>query len=162
MNRDIITHTAHSVLGFAEMTQQEVVFTETLLRGLPLRMAAEAAGTTVAEAQEMLIRPHVAQVLAYMREQNMSAHVEVNRDMLNLMLLESHAKAASATEEINAARELGKMNGLYADSKVQHTVTDDRAKSAKQLRHTDTDELVQLAGYEYDGEWEEVPDDDGS
>lgn len=159
MNRAAIEHTAN-VLGFADLTPQETVFVQSLLRGLPLAMAGQQAGIPQEELQTFYNRPHVSAVLAHMRESMMLAEVKVDRNMLNLMLFEAHAKAASATEEINAIRELGKMNGLYAPTKVEH-VSDAGTKTAEQMKRMSTEELARLAGDDdiIDGEWEEVSND---
>lgn len=158
MNRVAIEHTA-SVLGLAELTQQEVIFVQSLLRGMPLLMAAQQSGVPETEMKAFYAQPHIAAVLAHMRESLMTANVEINRDMLNLMLLEAHAKSANATEEVKAIRELGLMNGLYAAAKVEHTHTT-APKTAEQLKKLSSKDLARIAGEDdiIDGEWEDISD----
>lgn len=132
---------------------------EELLRGVPLIPAAKAAGIKRDQAHEVAARPHVAQTLAYLRDQYAREVVRVDRDMLNMMLLEAHGKAATATEEIMAIRELGKMNGCYEPEK-REVVT--RNMTYEQVQQLDTDELLRLAEEDSldpeieDAEWESV------
>lgn len=161
MDRQMITHTA-SVLGLAELTAQEAIFLQTLLRGLPLIMAAQQAGVPQEQAHSFVSQPHVAQVLAYMREQQITAEVEINKNMLNLMTLEAHAKSANATEELKAIDQLAKLNGLYPDKTIKHEINDTR-KTAQQMRRMSDDDLAQLAGEDIiDAEFTEVNDNDDS
>lgn len=159
MDIDQIRHTA-GVLGLASLDPQEATFVQHLLRGVPLMPAAKASGIKPAKIPEVQARPHVAGTLAYLRDLYMASHVEVNRDMLNMMLMESHAKAATATEEIMAIRELGKMNGCYEPEKREVSINAE--VTYEKVCEMDTDELVRLAGSDdlepdaEDAEFEEV------
>lgn len=159
MNRTAIEHTA-SVLGLADLSQQEVIFVQTLLRGLPLIMAAKQAGVPESEMAAFAAKPHVAAVLAHMRETMFTTHVEVTRDMLNLMLFEAHAKSANSTEEIAAVRELAKINGLNAPTQTEVKVTHE-ARTSEQLRKLSSEELARIAEDDsaLDGQWEVIEDD---
>jgi|SRR5690554_6644138 len=159
MNDALVQHTA-GILGLSRLDHQEARLVEEILRGVPLIPAAKAAGIKRSEAHEVVARPHVAQTLAYLRDQYAQEQVVVNRDMLNMMLLEAHGKAATATEEIMAIRELGKMNGCYEPEKREVVRRD---MSYEQVRQLDTEELIRLAEEDdldpaIDGEWEEVND----
>lgn len=159
MNRVAIEHTA-SVLGLADLTQQEVIFVQSLLRGLPLQMAANQAGVPETEMKAFAAQPHVAAVLSYMRETTFNTHIEVTRDMLNLMLFEAHAKSATATEEIMAIRELAKMNGLNAPTQTEMKVTHE-TRTAEQMRRMSSQDLARIAGEAdiTDAEWEDITDE---
>lgn len=159
MNRVAIEHTA-SVLGLADLTQQEVIFVQSLMRGLPLHMAAQQAGVPEHEMQSFAKQPHVASVIAYLRETTFNTHIEVTRDMLNLMLFEAHAKSSTATEEIMAIRELAKMNGLNAPTQTEVKVTHE-TRTAEQMRRMSSAELARIAGESdaIDAEWEDVTDE---
>lgn len=158
MNDIAVQHTA-GVLGLSRLNHQESRLVEELLRGVPLIPAAKAAGIKRDQAHEVAARPHVAQTLAYLRDQYAREVVRVDRDMLNMMLLEAHGKAATATEEIMAIRELGKMNGCYEPEK-REVVT--RNMTYEQVQQLDTDELLRLAEEDSldpeieDAEWESV------
>lgn len=159
MNDVAIQHAA-GVLGLARLNPQEARFVEDLLRGVPLLVAAKNAGIKRDSAAEFAARPHIAETLAYLRDQYARARVVVDRDMLNMMFLEAHAKAASATEEIMAIRELGKMNGCYEPEKRE--VINRKGMTYEQVRNLDTEQLLELAGDEgidpdiEDADWEEV------
>lgn len=159
MNRVAIEHTA-SVLGLADLSQQEVVFVQSLLRGLPIHMAAQQAGVPEYEMQSFAKQPHVAAVLAHLRETTFNTHIEVTRDMLNLMLFEAHAKSANATEEIMAVRELAKMNGLNAPTQTEMKVTHE-TRTAEQMRRMSSEDLAKIAGDSdiAEAEWEEIPNE---
>lgn len=158
MNDISIEHTAH-VLGLADLTQQEVIFVRSLLRGLPLQMAAKQSGVPESQMHTFVSQPHVASVLSHMRETMFTTHVEVNRDMLNLMLFEAHAKSANSTEEIMAIRELAKINGLNAPTQTEVKVTRE-TRTSEQLRRMSSEELARLAGDDeiVDAEWEDISD----
>lgn len=160
MDRAAIDHTAH-VLGLAELTGQEVTFVQSLLRGLPLAMAAEQVGVPIASAQTFLTRPQVAAVLAYLRETQITTELRIDRNMLNLMLMEAHAKSATATEEIMAVRELAKINGLNAPQQIEVTRRQE-AVTASQLRRMSSEDLAALADEDLaiDGEYTEVTPDE--
>lgn len=157
MNDVAIQHTA-GVLGLSRLDPQETKFIEELLRGVPLVPAAKSAGIKNKDAHEVAARPHVAQTLAYLRDQYAREVVRVDRDMLNMMLLEAHGKAGTATEEIMAIRELGKMNGCYEPEKREVAVN--KTMTYEQVQRLDTDELLRLAEEDSQeleplpGEWE--------
>lgn len=161
MNDALVQHTA-GILGLARLNHQEARLVEEILRGVPLIPAAKAAGIKRQESHEVLARPHVAQTLAYLRDQYAQEDVIVDRNKLNLMLFEAHSKAATATEEIMAIRELGKMNGCYEPEKRQVQVN--QHMTYEQVQQLDTDELLRLAEEDgldpaIDGEYEEVADE---
>lgn len=160
---DVAVQHAAGVLGLSRLDHQEARFVEELLRGVPLIPAAKAAGIKRIEAHEVAARPHVAQTLAYLRDQYAATVVKIDRDMLNMMLLEAHGKSATATEEIMAIRELGKMNGCYEPEK--RTIETHQHMTFEQVQNLDTDELLKLAEEDSidpeaatDAEWEEVND----
>lgn len=142
MNDVAIQHAA-GVLGLARLDPQEARFVEEMLRGAPLLVAAKNAGIKRDAANEVAARPHVAETLAYLRDQYARSQLVVNRDMLNLMLMEAHAKSATATEEVMAIRELGRMNGCYEPEKRE--VVSHKHMTYEQVRNLDTDQLLELA-----------------
>ncbi len=72
--------------------------------------------------------------------------LEVTRNQLNLLLLEAHKKSATATEEVAAIRELGKINGLY--EKVEPDITINIQHNVHKLEVMSDAELLKLAGRE--------------
>lgn len=164
MNPIQIRH-AEAALGLAKLNPQEHQFVTGLLQGMPLLHAAREAGIPRKEVPEVQARPHVVQVLSYLREQASVEHVEITRDMLNVMLLQAHSRSANTTEEVMTIRELGKMNGLYAPERRE--VVETRHYTYEQMQNLSTDELMAIAGddndldpdYAEDAEWEEMPDE---
>lgn len=161
MNNALVQHTA-GILGLSRLDPQESRLVEEVLRGIPLIPAAKAAGIKRTDVHEVLARPHVAQTLAYLRDQYVQEEVIVDRNRLNMMLFEAHSKAATATEEIMAIRELGKMNGCYEPEKRQVQI--DQHMTYEQVQQLDTEELLRLAGEDgldpaIDGEYEELDDE---
>ena len=89
--------------------------------------------------------------------------VTVTRNQLNLLLLEAHKKSATATEEVAAIRELGKLNSLYDAPEADITIN--IQQNVHKLEVMSDTELLKLAGRDetllsmpevIDGEYEEV------
>lgn len=161
MNDLQIQHAA-GILGLARLDPQEARLITCLMQDLPLVPAAREAGIPRKQAQEVIMRPHVAQTLAYLRDQYLTETPVVTRDLLNTMLFEAHAKSATATEEVMSIRELGKMNGMYAPERVERT--DRRHVTYEQVQSMSTQQLMELADEEeldprrpqtYEGECEQ-------
>lgn len=162
MNSIQVRH-AEAALGLAKLTPQEHEFVSALTQGLPLLKAAQVAGIPRSEVTEVQARPHVVQVLAYLRDQYAAENVDITRDMLNVMLLQAHARSASTTEEVMAIREMGKMNGLYAPERRE--VHETKHYTYEQMQTMTTEELMSIAGdvndldphYEAeDADWEDI------
>lgn len=142
MDSQVVEQTSE-ILGLTRLSPLESQFVIALLRGVPVVPAGKSVGLSAEEAIELKHKPHVLKTLTYLKDQYAATQVVVNRDMLNMMLMEAHAKAGTATEEIMAIRELGKMNGCYEPERrevVTKNVTFD------QIAEMDTDELLRLAG----------------
>lgn len=116
-------------------------------------MAPELAGKEVGmskkDAVALLDDPHVQETLAILKHQvTKFMKIEVTNELLNSMLFEAHASAASSTEKIAAVRELGKMNGLYAPEKREIDITS--VKKVQQLETLSDEELVRRANMQLD------------
>ena len=94
--------------------------------------------------------------------------VKVTRNQLNVLLLAAHRKSATATEEVAAIRELGKLNGLYEAEKPDVTIN--IQQNIQKLEVLSDEELLRLAGQSCDllvnepleGEFEEVASEEES
>jgi hypothetical protein len=142
------------------------------LRGLSATAASRAAGySSNAALRDFINSPEGEAVIQYYQEKHFDS-IQLDRDVLNAMLLEAHAKAASSTEEIMAIRELGKMNDLYLDSKKGAGLNvniQQNFNSERQLERLSNEELLELASpalkglledpAPIDGEFETVPVD---
>jgi len=93
---------------------------------------------------------------------------EITKNQLNLLLLEAHKKSATATEEVAAIRELGKINGLY--EKTEPDITINIQQNVHKLEVLSDAELLRLAGRDeellsnepIEGDFEEVMDEEES
>ena len=127
------------------LSEQEKRFVGLYAQGMTARAAARAAGYELPEALRLIKRQDVMESIAVMRQRmNEQLGEVITRDFVGAMILEAHKKAATATEEIAAARELAKLYGLNAPEKrevVSYSVT-----RVEQLESLPDAELVRLAG----------------
>ncbi len=131
------------------LTAQEQRFCQCIAQGLALEVAAKETGMTKLEAAELLARDTIQDMLAVLKNKvDEYMQIEVTNDLLNAMLFEAHATAATSTEKISAVRELGKMNGLYAPEKKEIDITTN--KKMAQLESMTDEELVKRANYQLD------------
>lgn len=121
------------------------------LRGFSLQAAARAAGMQHSGPLKSWVEsPEGNAVLEYVRGKHMQA-VNVTRETITTMLFEAHAKAANATEEIAALKELGKLHDLYKSderktSSVNIQVNNTQINNHKQLERMSDEQLMALAG----------------
>ena len=131
------------------LTSQEQTFCKRLAQGMTLEAAAKESGMSKQAAAELLTRDTIQDTLAILKNQvDEYMKIEVTTDLLNAMLFEAHATAATSTEKISAVRELGKMNGLYAPEKREIDIT--TSKKMAQLETLTDEELVKRANYQLD------------
>jgi len=129
------------------LTAQQEQFVLYVLRGFTPPQAAKAAGykSHTHSARSLMELDKVQAILSHLRSEELD-NIKVTRDKLTIMLFEAHRKSATATEEITAVRELGKMHGLYEPEKVQTQSL--HLHKVEQLERLDDAELVKLAGAE--------------
>ena len=142
-------HSLYPYAGIdAGFSAQQEQFILQFMKGMTPAAAARAVGMSPARGQEMLRQERVVRVIELLREREF-ADVRITRDMLNGLLIEAHSKAANATEEINAVKELGKMNGLYESDKQKGALVQvnvgSQVKNVKQLEKMDEAQLLELA-----------------
>lgn len=134
--------------GLPRLDRQRMSLVHHYVRSHNIKMAANAAGCSMAKAKQWLEEEDVTVVLEYYDKQAMQ-ECKVDRESLTLLLFEAHRKSATATEEIAAIRELGKMNGVYAPEKVQT-----QSVHYHKIEHLETlsdDELLDTADIGTDG-----------
>lgn len=83
--------------------------------------------------------------------------IQINRGLVTNMLLDAYDTAESANEMVNAARELGKLHGLYEPEKSV-VINGDLNEAAKQLSSMSTAELERLASVTTEMVAVETPD----
>jgi len=128
------------------LTPQETRFVTLYAQGIPAGDAALSAGYPSKTAAGALLGSEaIAETITALKMRQIDTLGEiVTRDFVGQMFLEAHKKAATATEEIAAGRELGKLYGLYAPEKgnVEVNVTVNRIE---QLESLSDDELLRRA-----------------
>lgn len=146
---------AYPDLELEPLTSQEEQVLLYVLRGLSVVQAASAAGMPPTKAYQISKSESFEVMLTYMREVKLAvaqSEIKITRDTITQMLLGAHAKAATATEEIAAARELGKLHDLYLDAQrkagIEVNIRAD-IRSEKQLERLSDHELIELAGEDY-------------
>jgi hypothetical protein len=155
-------HLAGVVVG-SRLTPQEERFFTLFCYGFPLAQAARHSGMTPQKARALVEDPRAEQLLNQIRE-TYADEVRITRETITVLLLEAHRKAASAGEEIAAAKELGKLHGLYKSDEQRGTkITqnnqfngDVTVAGRKKLTRMTTDQLIELAQFS-DPEDQEVP-----
>ena len=157
--RGVVAQSVYSTKGLKHLSRQKEMFCFHLASGASAQAAGNAVGATPEQAAEWARDKHVKQVVAGIHDAQMEG-VKFTREKLSSMLLQSYYKAATATEEIAAVREIGKLQGLYAPETQEVTVN---VNNAKQLENLSDAELARLAGMEdpnvIEGDFEEVPND---
>lgn len=129
------------------LTAQEQRFVGLYVQGLSVNAAAEAAGyQNPPEAARRLMREEaVIETLTALKMRQMDSLSElVTRDFVGHIFIEAHKKAATATEEIAAGRELGKLYGLYAPEKAA-TEINVTVNRIEQLEALSDEELMRRA-----------------
>ena len=135
--------------GIVPLTTQQENFVLHYMKGQSVAAAERAAGYSSGAGKRLLAEERVQHVITYLREKEF-ADIRVTRETLTQMLFEAHGKAATATEEINAVKELGKMHDLYEDAKHKGNTTnvliDKRVTNVRQIERATEADLMLLAG----------------
>lgn len=143
-------HSAKEMGILPDMSRQEVAFVTYVRQGLPYTTAARCAGMTAQHLSVFIEDERFTLAMQYTMERA-SATINITRDMLNYMLLESHSLASNATEQIMAIKELGKLNGLYPSAtgagrliEVEKGVP----ASGRALQNMSDEQLLEHAGFD--------------
>jgi len=147
-----ISHIHYAALATdVRVTPQQERFLALHIHGFGIHTAARHAGMDLQAARDLVDSPEIARLLDYMRDLHEDA-VRVTRETVTVMLLEAHRKAASASEEIAAAKELGKLHGLYKSdeqkgTKITHNtqINGDVNMGARKLARMTTEQLIEMA-----------------
>ena len=147
----------YPLLEIRALTPQQEKFVNMVLKAYSVTAAERAAGYAPGVGKKLLNEPHIQAVLAYFREHKLN-DIKITRETLTEMLLGSHSKAANASEEIMAARELGKLHDLYESDKhkgikIQNNINNINGAtpqggvtSMKQVERMRDEDLFRLAG----------------
>lgn len=129
------------------LTDQDRIFVEGILRGLSQVAAATAAGykSPARMGTRMAKEPHIVAALEEGRRISAQA-TGVTREKLNDMLMNAYYNAATSGEQVSAVLALAKINGLIEQKstvKVQHSLAEPRHET--DLKSLPTEELLRLA-----------------
>lgn len=119
------------------------------LRGQTVAAAAHAVGySSVQRATKFVNSPTGQKLLQLLRDREFQ-DVRVTRDSLTSMFLSAYHSAATASEMVMAARELGKLHGLYPEAQKGNQINimagGDVNVSTKKLQSMSAEELAKLA-----------------
>ena len=157
--RGVVAQSVYSTKGLKHLSRQKEMFCFHVASGASPVAAGKAVGATPEQAKEWFRDKQIQQVVEGIHDAQMEG-VRFTREKLASMLLQSYYKAATATEEIAAVREIGKLQGLYAPETQEVTLN---LNNAKQLETLSDAELARLAGLDnpaiIEGDFEEVSSD---
>ena len=152
----VVAQAVYSTKGLKKLSRQKEMYCFHLASGSSPALAAKAVGATVEQAAEWASDRDIKQVLKGIEEQQ-AAGARMTREKLSDLLLQSYYKAGTATEEVAALREIGKLQGLYAPETVEITAN---VSNTKQLETLSADELARLANMDdptvIEGDFQEV------
>lgn len=126
------------------LTSQERQFVVNYASGMPVREAAKSVGLDARDGLKLMERQDIAETVGILRQKlTQELGAVITRDFVGAMILEAHKKAATATEEITAARELAKLYGLNAPEK--QLVVSYNVQRVEQLEALSDQELARIA-----------------
>lgn len=132
--------------AFQGLSDKQRLYVQARLEGNTPGIAARMAGVKDPEIHWKLMEavPVVREALRKGREISIAA-TGVTRETVTEMLKQAFANATTAAEQVAAARELGKLHGVYEAQKVQHDVRVQELKDERELKALPTQELAKLA-----------------
>lgn len=132
-----------------DLTDKQRIYVESRLRGMSKVASARAAGAIKdPERGAEQYEKYDAVRTAIERGRQISIQITgYTREKITDMLERAYYAATTAAEMVMAARELGKLHGLYAPTnvKVDHTHRLKDARTEEDLRRLSTEELLRLA-----------------
>lgn len=148
--------------AFQGLDDRDRIYVESRLRGMSQAAAAAAAGLAPSSAKKFEQRDHIKDALDHGRRISV-IETGITRQRVSDMLMDAYRSATTAAEMVMAARELGRLHGLYAPQKVEldHTHKLAQVKSEEDIRRLSTADLLQLVNARgndvVDGQFELLP-----
>lgn len=147
----------YPLLNIRPLTNQQERFLLLLLRGMSVSAAEKGVGYSSGFGRTTMENENFRAVLDYFRAKELN-EARVTRDGLTQLLFEAHAKAANATEEVIAIREIGKMHDLYESDKhkgikIQNNVNvggqanGGMPTNEKQIERMNDNDLMRIANF---------------
>lgn len=125
--------------------QQQVILM--YLRGMNPPAIAKAMGNASLSHISQYIRSSSCQAITDFLRANEFVDIRATREYLTNLMFLSYHKSATATEEIMALREIGKLNGLYESDKMAKNVTINQIgniQNVKQLEKMSEEQLIAM------------------
>lgn len=137
------------------LSDKQRLYVQARLEGDQPGVAARRAGVKEPSSTWRLMEnnPQIREALRKGREISMAA-TGITRERVTEMLLEAYRNAANATEQIAAAKELGRLHGVYEANKLQVEHNLKNVKSERELRALSVEDLERLAVI--DGEFVDI------
>jgi hypothetical protein len=131
--------------AFEGLNDRDRIYVQSRLSGLSQVASAGAAGLAVNHANEFEKQPRIANALALGRKIG-AQETGYTREKISEMLVDAYRCATTAAEMIMAARELGRLHGVYAPQKVDvdHVHRLKNIKNEQDVRRLTTADLVRL------------------
>lgn len=130
--------------AFRGLSDEQRVYVQARLEGQSPYKAVEGMGKPRNSWRILENHPAVVQALKAAREECIKA-TGVTRERVSQMLLDAYENATTTMEQVAAARELGKLHGLYEAQKIQHELsTGDRKQLEKDLKSLPLHELERM------------------
>ena len=146
----------------ANLSEKQRLYVQARLTGMTPLIAARSVGARVPEKTWRLFEHAPAVREALEKGRALSAkEAGITRQQISDMLVEAYRSATTAGEMVMAARELGKLHGLYEAQKLEVNHKLERVKTEHELRTLTVEELEQLVSKApddfIDAEYAEVP-----
>lgn len=126
----------------APLTPQQETFLYHQLLGATVAKSRAVAGASASDVDAWLEDENFLKVRSFYEKRNQQ-HYEITRETITALLMESHRKAASSTEEVTALREVIKVHGLYKQTgEGQNNVT----INVNTVDRLEDAQLLQMAG----------------
>lgn len=157
--QQVVAQSVYATKSLKTLSRQKEMFCFHLASGASAQAAGKAVGATLEQADEWARDRDVKTLVDGIHASHMEG-VKFTREKLSHMLLQSYYKAGTATEEIAAVREIGKLQGLYAPETQEVNVN---VNNAKQLENMSDADLAKLAGMDnptiIEGDFKEISSD---
>lgn len=132
--------------ALAGLSEKQRLYVQARLEGDGPETAARRAGCKSAEKSWRIMEHHPTVSAALAKGREISAQATgVTREKITEMFLEAYRNATTAAEQVMAAKELGRLHGLYEAQKVNHAVRVEQVRAESELRSLSVDELERLA-----------------
>ncbi len=142
LTQEIVAQSIYSNKDIKKLTRQQELFCFHMSTGTSIEECAKSVGATLDQATNWLTTREVKTVIQGFNDLNLQG-AEITRNKLATLFFQSYYRAGSATEEISALREIGKLKGLYAPEQQEVTV---KAANIRQIEAADDATLAKLAG----------------